>query len=415
MGVLLEIYDIYQNLLMSNITHPKIQNLSTLQLKYLYEHLRLGERHLRKILTKKQFKELLSLHYLSHEEKENIYPDKAEKTGNITFIINTIITGIFGAWLGLAAFTELKLTSYTVLLSITSITAVISGVLGYYSFKQVQTEATSAAIKQKLLKLQLGTLNFVNRKYNRSIATHVERLNSILNELDNNISPFDKTKLNSQNQLAIWFKTLIKFLEKEEETCSKDNACQIFAIELHAIKNNLEKIISSTKELRQTEQKSDPDYLDILSASEAATSKQPAARRSWIKGNISNILINLIPVLIGSFGSMFVFLTGTPNLSKEFGAYRILNAITNPTARKIEFFLAIIVTLYYGFSNVYNFRKTFKRNDELEKAQKQITNQETETLKTNETLSVLKRITNQIKRLKTTHNMLQTIANHGHF
>lgn len=397
---------------MSDITQPTIQTLSTIQLKYLYEHLRLGEQHLRKILTKKQFKELLNHNYLNREEKENIYPDKAEKMGNITFIINTIITGIFGAWLGLAAFAELKLASHMALFSITGITAAVSGILGYYSFKQIQTETKSAAIKQKLLKLQLGTLNFVNRKYNRSIAKHIKKINVILKELDKNIPLFHKTTLNSQSQLAIWFKKIKHFLEKEEHSYSQDNIQQSFIVEATEIKNNIEKIVSSIKEVSAADQKNTLDYLDILSTPEAATPKQPAARKSWIKGNITNILINLIPVVIGTFGSMFVFLTGTPNLSKEFGAYRILNTITNPTARKVEFFLATALTFYYGFSNVYNFRKTFKRNDELEKTEKELINLETETLKTNETLSALKRIAHQIKRLKSIHNVSMLIATH---
>lgn len=396
-----------QDIKMSNIIHPKIKNLSTLQLKYLYEHLRLGEQHLRKILDKEQFKQLLRLNYLNPEEKENIYPDKAEKTGNITFIINTIITGIFGAWLGLAGFTELKLTSYTALFSITTLTASLSGILGYYSFKQVQTDANSAVIKQKLLKLQIDTMSFVNQKYDESITATIKKINAILKEFDSNAPLFNKNDFSSEKQLSVWFENFTKMLQKEERICSQNKSYQFYAYELNDIKNNVKKIIFSKRKMIRA-QTDNPNYIDILTRPEAATPKQPALRKSWLKGNLTRILVNLVPVLIGSFGSMFVFLTGTPSLSKEFGAHQILQAITSPTARVIEFLLAIALTLYYGFSNVYNFRKTFKRNDELEKTYKQIINQETESLETNAKLSMLKKINHLMKRLKATHNILQT-------
>ena len=121
-----------------------LHNLSTKELLFILRHVQHGHEYNSKKLTREDYRYLLSLGSLSNNQTEKINSDKQEKVGNVSVVVNTILTSCFGAWLGFNAFTQHNIISFMgifiVLLGLSFGTLV-----GYLSFVLTHRQAKLAS------------------------------------------------------------------------------------------------------------------------------------------------------------------------------------------------------------------------------------------------------------------------------
>jgi cell division protein FtsL len=132
--------------------------------------------------------------------------------------------------------------------------------------------------------------------------------------------------------------------------------------------------------------------------------------QKWIKNNVLAILTGLIPTIAGSFGSMFVFLAGTPQVMKSLGHNAIERFLFQDHMQAIGLSIAVCLTLYYGFSYIYTNYKNFLRQKEVEKTQKLIAEENANLLKISSHYNVMTKLRAYCEELVFIQNLIKTFA-----
>lgn len=405
-----------------------LEDLSFTELHILLGHLRLGMDHLKQLLSPQQFQELIHWSGLTQDQKEKITSDKAEKTGNLALVINTILTSTFGAWMGLSGCFGSSLGSLKMLTFVGLLAFFVSGVLGYISLKYTKNQARQAVNTQRLHNLEFYLLQMINQKLDKKMETEIQYLNTAIflleqdKEQANDVKNIPQTFDNALEAFS-WLKHLKGALKQRTEHLNHTLVYLLYWSEFSKIIKRIRKIF--TKHMPVVEdlaeepedkpaQQEDYDtshvsFLKLLTDPAFAISKFRTSASSWFKGNVGSIMLGLIPTIWGGFASMFVFVGGFPNIARELGLISVANFLIQPWARVIELMLALTVTLYFGFSSIHLSRKLFQRKQLLDKTQKEITNEETRMLEKNHKLQLLLKVRTQIQKVVSIFNVLKKI------
>ena len=409
----------------------ELENLSFLELNVLLQHLRLGVVHLKKHLNQNQLNDLLSLGELKEIQQKNIKSDAAEKTGNAALLINTVITSVFGAWMGFAGFMQMKLGSMFVLYLMVALATLISGLVGFYSFKLIKSQTKNSIVKQKINNVQLRILKTLNLKRQNDIRTLLDQLNTTLVQLDDNQETLAnknmKRDFSSKEVIAEWLNCLNKILASKVESLPHEPIYQLYIDELAFLKKRLKIVLSKNLEIKEEKINSQnsalsnkrcrlkhshdgQSFIKILTNPNTVSPKTDTKRAAWLKTNKLSILLSLIPTLLGCFASMFVFLSGGPNLAKEFNMPNLVTLLTSENGRIVEFSMALLLTFYYSFSSIYINRKNFARDQELEKSRKEINNEEAHLIEANAKINMLEKVKIQLRRISYLFKILNRIS-----
>lgn len=410
----------------------ELANLSFLELNVLLQHLRLGVDHLKKHLNQHQLNDLLDLGELKEIQQKNIKSDAAEKTGNAALLINTVITSVFGAWMGFTGFMQMKLGSLFVLYIMVALATLISGLVGFYSFEFIKYQTKNSIVKQKINNVQLRILKTLNVKRQDDIRALLDQLNTTLAQLDDNKEILNnetiKKDFSSKEAIAEWLNCLNKILAYKVESLPHEPIYQLYIDELALLKKRLKKVLSKNLEIKEEEKTNSENsvlsnkrwrlkhshngqsFVKILTNPNIVSPKTDTKRAAWLKTNKLPILLSLIPTLLGCFASMFVFLSGGPNLAKEFNLPNLVTLLTSENGRIVEFSMALLLTFYYGFSSIYINRKNFARNQELEKSRKEINNEEAHLIEANAKINMLEKVKIQLRRISYLFKILNKIS-----
>lgn len=401
-----------------------LEDLSSSELQLLFEHLRLGTDHLKQLLSPEQYKDLFKWYRLEEEQRDQIVSDKAEKTGQLALIINTILTSTFGAWMGLSGCLGKSLGSIIIFVIVVMVAFVTSSVIGYISLKYTKNQAKQAINTQKLANLQLRILQLLNQKLDKKIQEESTYLHTVIFLLeqdkeqatipDNPSQAFDSTL-----EAFTWLEKLKTVLKNRLEHFSHETVYSLYWPELTKIINHIRKILAKnihfvenlTGERFNTNQEnmSSLPFLKILTDPAFAVPKFKPSSKSWIKDNLRGLILNLIPTIWGGFASMFVFVGGIPNILREFGFLSAAQLLTEPWARVIELALAVTMTVYFGFSSLYLTRKMSQRRSIWEKTQKEIAQEESNSLEKNQKLQLLFKVKTQLQKIVSIFNILKKL------
>lgn len=406
-----------------------LEALNYLELNIMLEHVRLGEKHLKKYLNEKQFSDLLQWGDLKKTQKENIVSNKSEKAGNVATILNAIFTSLFGSWMGLSSYVGFHLGSLLALLSILSVATLSSGFLGYYAFKLTKTQVKEAIIKQKLHNLQLALLKQINKLRDTNIDTVITYLNTTLIRLDAETKIFDDKnrillkKNFSKEDMDKWLSALNDVLKGNIKKIRNEPISEIYLSEIIKTKNKFKKIYEKNIALKANTEpnknklgdrvlyrSSSAAFEDILTDPTIAIPKISVIKRSWLQDNYLSLLVGLIPTLLGGFSSMFVFLGGIPNIANAFGLEAIADIFTRPTSQAIGLGVALLLTLYFGFSHINSNYKSMKRRRELEVTQQHITNEETSVIELNSKFNMLTKIKSHMNRIVSISQVIKRLS-----
>jgi len=399
----------------------QLESLDLLELNILLGHLRLGEGHLKKQLSRAQFKHLLELGQLNIEQQINVSSNRAEKSGNIALVLNTVITSVFGAWMGFSGFMGLQLNSYLMLSGITIIALFTSVLVGYFSFKLTLKNAQAAIYRQKIHNIQLTILKLITSKQQETLSSVVKYLNHALHYVTTKSLPFKEKKADNKlfdfdqiEDFHQWKDQVTKAILVKSEII-KEEAIYIFYSErLLKIIDRFDQIINASFLLElpttslQSHLKGDQSLLQILSRSPDYVTYQ-SPHRTWFRQNFLALIAGIVPTLLGGFASMFVFLAGGPNLAKELALHHVEAALRKPGARFIELSIAVALTIYYGASFVYNNYKTYIRQHEVEKIKKHLIRLEKQDVYLKRKRTILSKLKRETKRIINIYTAIENI------
>lgn len=404
----------------------QLKNLNLSELTLFLGHLRLGEDHLKKQLDNEQYRNLLKLNSINSEQAKRISVNFAEKAGHIALGINTIITSVFGAWMGFSAFLGISLNSYSILSIITLLAFFVCLFVGYFSYKLMGQNAKSAIASQKLDNLQLSILQLIIEKKNEELASNMKFLNHALVYLQkkslstlflfkkSNNPEFFKCKI--EDNFSQWIKEISNAVKVKADTIMEKQVYKFYSERLLKILEKLQNIADFyLTTINPAETPSTPPeskcLIQLLSQSRDFYTFVPI-HKSWLKQNFLGLAAGCITTLLGCFASMFVFLAGGPNLAKELGLRSIELILRSAPAQLIEFAVASLLTLYYALSFTYNNYKDYIRKYESEETKKQLVVLEKEEIYLKRKNEIIVEIKSQIERIIHIYTAIENIVSY---
>jgi hypothetical protein len=410
----------------------KLEDFSLSQLHILLNHLRLGVDHLKFLLTPKQLKELFTWWDLDEEQKKQIYTDKIETLGNMSLIINTILTSTFGAWMGLSGCIGCGLGSVKMLTFISLLAFIVSGIIGYLSLRMTRTQARTAIQNQIIHHLQLRVNKIINKKMLEKQDAIAFYLNTAVSVLENKKedSNGEKSALNSFSNFSEaygWYEKLITVLNSRLQEINEASSTEVYHSQVQRVGFLIKKTLAKyfqfleslvlAKKQEQKRLKMMPTYpfLKVLTHPSFGVFKYQAMNSHWTKRDAHQLLLGLVPTIWGGFASMFVFVGGIPTITKELNFLWLSSVLTTPLARVIEITLAVLVTCYFAFAFFYSSKKNWQREQWLDQIEKEIASEETKLLENGHKLNMLSKIRMHVQKLISSFTMAKKLdQNLGH-
>jgi len=295
------------------IVKNPLNALNPVELLSLQKGVRLGKSYLEKNLSQEEVETIFHLTNVPAPTRKKLTATTQELTGLTTLLLNTTITGIFGASLGLSGFLQFKISSW-LFISLLVGSLLLGGWIGLHAVLQRRKAYKGVIEKYQLQDLEMAILKKLYQYKQQEL-----------------------------NQLA-----------KESHKPSKD------AHEEHEQDPMVQTLKKSIYKLSQA-------------------SNLPEIRlRSWIKMHFNRLMIELVPTLLGSVSSLFVYLGGTPQIAEQLGKEVILCFFSLPIVKTAELCISILLTLYFAYTFFHLNRKEFQRDREIAKMQALIARQETQ-------------------------------------
>jgi hypothetical protein len=374
----------------------KLNDLTPPELILLQKHVELGKDHLIELLGKRGLFDFLQWAKTKQEIVERNRADETEVSGNLILTINTIITGSFGGWMGLSAVMELNLHSPLILGAVFSFAALLGALIGYQNFRSTKMDAIENIQSLQMAQFEIDMLALVRQireQELREIEADLFNFSTLKEKVPfcNWLVGFEKTveeQLSSHRGQSIY-----PFLESEMETIKEE------------IKKNFEASFSKKGGSKAVDPSQEHEHRNLPPFIKTMISSYPKESKSsklWIRRNARKILISLIPTLVGGFGSMFVYLSGTTEIAKAFEYHHLVSFLTSAHAKYVKLALALLFTAYFGFSFLYSNKKSYKRSRELEKKRELISKEESSLTLLDEQLFKLRKVredVNQIRKL----------------
>jgi len=273
-----------------------MDHLSILLIYFLIlKHVEEDPTELKYFLSREKYRKVIRLYQLSPKTIQDLKINQFEKNGWIILLLNGVITGIFGAWLGIISFIGLELDSLNTFYFLIFLSIFICILVSYFAnqYQKKFSSETISKIKCNLAKLKVYRL-----------------LNISLNK---------KAKMAKIRMI---------------------------------------------------------DGKNLIFLKELAKHNSPKSKRQkagqWLNGNLANQLTNLLPTIFGTFGSMFVFLSGGKNLADKLNLTQLYRYMDSSYGHIIGLIIASLLTLYFAYANFKHDYMNYKRQHEINQLEERI-------------------------------------------
>jgi hypothetical protein len=398
-----------------------LENLDLSELHILLGHLKLGKSHLTNLLGKQDFKKLLESGNVSLEAKMKISTNAAEKTGNVALVLNTVITSVFGAWMGFYGFMEKKLHSYHMLIIITGIAIIAGLIISGINVKLTANKGKDAIAEKKIYNLQINIVKIIIARLKNDFEQHANFLNNALKYFakathsSDKFEPITFEKIEDFYQWGTLVKNTVELNQKNR------NTSKIYTFYNNKLSQLLEEIIhildinfSDASLFRPTTKKfeiveANPNNFSKILTVHKEHFVSLESEKNWLKISYLDLIAGILPVLLGGFASMFVFLTGGPDLANEFGVTWLATLLKTPLAKAIEFTGALGLTSYYGWAYFYNSYRNHTRKRELAKSRRKRALLEKKQIFLNDRLVTLAKLKQKAQNIIDIYTAIRTI------
>ncbi len=192
-------------------TPKTLEHLTPPELLTFLRHLELGEEHLKQILTKEEFQQLLTLESLDSKTAQKLDADRTELTGKFIPTLHSIFTTLVGLWLGLSGLLGWSLGSRERLFFVVTFAGLTGALIGYSNYRFTQKLGRSALNKRKLQSLQMDVLTLLEKDRKQEIAEKKGSVEPLSIETEETVSLPALKKLITKKEDRIykpsWFKS----------------------------------------------------------------------------------------------------------------------------------------------------------------------------------------------------------------
>lgn len=401
----------------TTINLTTLEKLSDFELKTFSEHLKQGEEHLKKILTLKQYENLLALSQLSHNEKTSIKADLAEKSGNIAIAINMVLTTLTGTWVGFIGFLGFEMNSPTIISFILVCAVIISIISGYINYQSVKEKAAQSAIKKKISNIRVLLLKVLRKRSDHHIQNKINSLNKLLKY----IYPEVKTlfKFEKPEEITGWHTYLVNGIKQFSDFINQERyALHLKEINntLHQLNKNLNKdsfihnLLSYSNTTEENTENYPPspteDVISVLT-SPFIFEKNNQSASFWQAFDLKTMILFLPSTALGGFSLLFIYFDGIPKLLQQTGFEHLHNIMTNAIAKAIELIIAFLITIYFAYTHIHNYKKTAERTAMETKSLEQISNQEHACIEAKNKIDALNYLIKSAKKIRLLIKLMQ--------
>lgn len=344
----------------------QLEDLTPAELILLQQHIKLGEKHLKQLLNAQELQTLFLLGEHVKEGSKKLPRDPREVTGNVTLILNTIFTAIFGAWMGFSGFWNLGLKSKFAFFSISILALLVGVTVGYQTVKMVRAHARADIHTQQLHQLQTLLLEKIRQKREEEEKELKSEISKFLATFGGKVSFVAQTEVSA-------------LLQQKIASYPPSSAIRVYTSELNKLGKEVVKEWteifhgSEIESIHPDREEEKPRVLNsMIRKLIEEPARNPITPRSWISEHFRELITSLIPTMLGGFSSLFVYLGGAPEILKTLGYHALFVEITSPFAKSIQFALMLLMTGMLAASSFHNNRNAFRRRQELEKTEKKI-------------------------------------------
>jgi len=392
-----------------------LQILNPTELLAFLKNLELGDDHLKNILTKCEYEELLSLKHLESNVFFKMKADQPELIGKISSISNSVLTAILGLYMGLSGLLGESLPPLFRSIGVLIFAPIAGGFIGFKNYKFTKKLGEASIRKRKLQALQMDILNHLKKERIQEIEKKTEEINTTLQTL-----PIKKTEgssffqFNNQKSTLACLNNLNVILDNHALFYKDNSVYQVFSQEIGEARQwlaeNLEEHPKKEKGEMLSQEEKRQERFSAFFKKLIKIEEKRTPRPSWIQSNFRNLMISLTPTLLGAFSSSFAYFSGIPKIAQEFEQNKIYEILTTPTMKKFQLFSSLIITIYFTIIFIYLNYKSFVRNREYEEMEKTLIREKDHLRKLDDQLLKIKEIYIHIMRIANIFENLKKLS-----
>jgi hypothetical protein len=361
-----------------------ISSATLIELNYILKNVKRGKNYLVALIGNQGFYELLKQGKKTQDTA--LYADLEEKSGNALRMLTTVFTSALGAWLGMEDFLSSDHRSLQQLALVTLLSVVSGIAVGVLSYRFAANRAKEAVLQKKLANLQMDLTKKMVEIIENKIQTTKDKLQCQLGKLTNDSIAHDLTSffnMEDKKPLPQKEKTVLLALRKkiEEKLNVVASINPLLDYVLHINFKTIDRIITAyiklTDECHATFSKN-PIKNDIKLLSQPITQVSGASLTvySWLMNSSMGIFLEAVPVFMGTFAAIFLFLNGLPDILKKLGYAGSLAQFNQPWIKYTSLVVAFSFVLYLGVSQVKFTYKSYFRSKSMEDVQSKIAKNE---------------------------------------
>jgi hypothetical protein len=351
----------------------------------LQKHLEFGQEHLRRLISQKGIEKLCSLDLLDTQVEKKLKTAPADITGTFTKFVNSALTAALGAWVVFNKISGTVLTSKFLFQGVLFCSLAIGAAIGIQNYRFTRKEIQKQLEKRKLQDIQLSILDFLNQHRLQEIKEKTGEINHLLQQLGIGY----EMKWNSEETPPLSF--YLRVFEEIEQAVqvrwqNQDPLIRrLFTDEWGVLQERVGQKLMD----RSAPAKNIPPILIPLIETPLPQATQ---KKSWLQSNWRHILISGIPVLYGTFTSLFGASGDAKTIAKQVEWSEMYFFLIQPPMRTMGFLLAIAITSYLTFSFINKNRVKFRRDREIGKAAEQIIERQATLLERDDHILKLKEV-----------------------
>lgn len=396
-----------------------LSKLEVGDLNEILKSISLGKDKIPTLFTPRQIRDLLREVSTQKKQKNTIKSDKQEQLGKTTLIVNTIISGCLGGWLGLSAYGHINLNNILTIVIVSG--SFLLGILfAALSAHNVNQQAQESLVRYEILEVELAFLVLITKKLDINFVKLENQINKIISLLTKKNHLKDEFKslkslLLNKVCLDLIFKNLTDRIKAIKD---KNSVYQnYYERSITSIKKNYLKLQDHYKfysnentihrKLGGLFQKS--GCINKLINLDLKNPKIVPPISQWIKNNRLNMLNNLMPTILGGFASLFVFMNGIPLIFSHYEVKFNIVGLSITHLKILGLITSVCLTAYYGYAQVYTDYKNFCRKRQLEIARNNLDENYIKVVRQFNLIGLLTRLKYILKRLKSIEDSLKMI------
>lgn len=376
-----------------------LNDLAIEELQIILEHLKLGMPHLKKQLTPKQFNELEVFGAIEDADSVKFKSNKIEKFCHLAMVLNSIISGIFGVWMGFVASLDLDIASN--LIPVTGFALLCGGIMGIATIIANIKKSKNAVSQIRLQNFESQVFEEIHQKQQRLLSEITEKLKKRYVLIAGALPEKEPKNFEKKEDFCSWFYLFHQAIHQKLNKFPKEDIFQHYRNEALRILRQTEETYIKAAELIgnfaaslrknvTTFQFKEIPVLNLLMDPSLSKPKEEIEKDGWGKKNIFNMALTLIPAILGSLGSILMWCNSI-TIFRSFFLYIEGNGLSLPSQCTpcTKMVISIIFTSNFAFFYFYSQKKTLMRKSKINEKRKSLLNQEAMTVQMSQRLNLM--------------------------